>query len=288
MHSVEDTDNTGCRAVILAAGLGSRLRPLTETVPKPLTPVNGVPIIAHTLSALASVGLTRATIVIGHLGSEIRRVIGPRWDTLTIDYVMSADYGTTNSAHSLYLALESIGSDVLVLDGDVLFERKVLTRLLDTRCHAAIAAAAFLPGMTGAAVTIEAGARVSGVSIIRDGRPDGNDLKTLSVQLFRSPFLVDRFLPALRSAVAAGETTLFHEEILSRIVTGTDSAIEVVRCDDCRWIEIDDHRDLEAARLLFAGPELKVLDGAVPSAADRAPDETGRRADPIEEGRWPR
>ncbi len=64
------------RALVLAAGLGTRLLPLTATTPKPLLPVRGKPILAHTLLQLAAAGCEAAAVNLHHHGDQIRRAIG--------------------------------------------------------------------------------------------------------------------------------------------------------------------------------------------------------------------
>ncbi len=74
------------RGVVLAAGLGLRLRPLTQTLPKPLLPVAGRPILARTLDALVRAGCDAVAINLHHLGGMIRRAIGPFHDGVPIEY----------------------------------------------------------------------------------------------------------------------------------------------------------------------------------------------------------
>jgi CTP:molybdopterin cytidylyltransferase MocA len=62
-------------AVIMAAGEGRRLRPLTERWPKPLLPIDGKPVIATLLRELEAAGIERTTVVVGHLGDQIRRLL---------------------------------------------------------------------------------------------------------------------------------------------------------------------------------------------------------------------
>jgi GTP:adenosylcobinamide-phosphate guanylyltransferase len=63
-------------AVVMAAGLGTRLRPLTERYAKPVLPVDGKPVVAQLLRELAGAGCPRATVVVGHLGEQVRRLLG--------------------------------------------------------------------------------------------------------------------------------------------------------------------------------------------------------------------
>lgn len=63
-------------AVVMAAGLGTRLRPLTERYAKPVLPVDGKPLVAQLLRELAAAGCPRVTVVVGHLGEQVRRLLG--------------------------------------------------------------------------------------------------------------------------------------------------------------------------------------------------------------------
>ncbi len=67
---------TGIPAVVIAAGIGSRLRPLTERYAKPVLPIDGRPVIGSLLRELAAAGCPHATIVIGHLGAQIESLVG--------------------------------------------------------------------------------------------------------------------------------------------------------------------------------------------------------------------
>ena len=64
------------RALVLAAGLGTRLRPLTTLTPKPLLPVRGVPVLGHTLAQLAAAGCEAAAVNLHYLGDKIREHFG--------------------------------------------------------------------------------------------------------------------------------------------------------------------------------------------------------------------
>lgn len=63
-------------AIVMAAGEGRRLRPLTERWPKPVLPIDGRPVIATLLRELAAAGVERATVVVGHLGGQVERLVG--------------------------------------------------------------------------------------------------------------------------------------------------------------------------------------------------------------------
>lgn len=107
------------RAIILAGGKGSRLRPLTVTIPKPLVPIGDVPILEILIRQLKHQGFDRITLAVGHLAGLIRAYCGngERW-RIPIDYVFEdTPLGTVGCLGSL----EDLTDDrVLVINGDTL------------------------------------------------------------------------------------------------------------------------------------------------------------------------
>lgn len=102
------------RAIILAAGKGERMRPLTNTTPKPLLKVHGVPIIEHTIQILHEKGITEIYVVVGYLAEQ--------FDYLTKTYgvtlVKNDAYETCNNISSLYLVRDHLRNSI-ILDGDI-------------------------------------------------------------------------------------------------------------------------------------------------------------------------
>lgn len=108
------------RALVLAAGEGTRLRPLTLAVPKPLLPVGGAPILAHTLSFLAEAGCEAAAINLHHLGDQIRGHLGDAFGDMPLVYSEEEELlGTLGAFDRLGSVFESADLAVVV-NGDSL------------------------------------------------------------------------------------------------------------------------------------------------------------------------
>lgn len=114
------------RAVILAAGKGTRLRPLTETTPKPLIDVGGKPILQHVLDALPA-NINEITIVIGYLGKQIEERIGSTYHGVPVRYVLQERLDGTGGA--LELLRRDITEATLVVNADDIYAREDLARL---------------------------------------------------------------------------------------------------------------------------------------------------------------
>lgn len=119
------------KAIILAAGKGSRLAPLTDMAPKPLVEVNGTPIIVNALENLAAFGIKDVYIVKGYLGDVLELRLGSHFKNLNLHYILNKDYAGTNSMYSLLLGMKVIEQeeDIMVLEGDVFFEKSVFNNL---------------------------------------------------------------------------------------------------------------------------------------------------------------
>ncbi len=106
------------QAVMLCAGKGTRLRPLTYTRPKPLLFVGGKTILEHNLETLVECGIEEVILVVGYLSEQIAD-LGTNWKGMKISYVHQAQQ--LGTAHALYQARELVEDEFLVLNGDDLY-----------------------------------------------------------------------------------------------------------------------------------------------------------------------
>src|SRR5690348_6988779 len=110
-------------AMVLAAGLGTRMRPLTETLPKPLVPVGGKPLINHVLDRLAAVGVETAVVNVHHFADQIEQHLKPRRAPKVVisnerDAVLGTGGGVVKSLPLLGPApFFLVNSDALWIDG---------------------------------------------------------------------------------------------------------------------------------------------------------------------------
>ena len=120
-------------AVILAAGMASRLRPLTNDRPKCLLEVGRRTLLQRTVDALLEAGLREFVVVTGYRGEMIRQFLTKQYPDQTFHFIDNAIYDKTNNIYSLWLTRPfTDGKDFLLLDSDILFDPALLRPLLDT------------------------------------------------------------------------------------------------------------------------------------------------------------
>lgn len=117
-------------AVILLAGIGSRLHPLTLDRPKSLLPLGSSTILQQMLSKLLANGITRFVVVCGHMQEMIEAAVRADFPTLDVRFVRNDHYLETNTGYSLLCARPFLeGESFIKLDGDVVFDAQIIHRL---------------------------------------------------------------------------------------------------------------------------------------------------------------
>ena len=234
------------QALILAAGIGSRLRPLTQDRPKALVPLAGAPIVAHALDSLVEAGVKRVIVVTGHCREALESWLAGRGD-LDVDTVDNPAYATTNTLASLAAAAHLIDDDFLLLDGDLAFEPAIVSRLLlgpGTRVAVDPAPELDDDGMKVA---------VEGDRIIAVGRelpagftPIGESIGMAKIDLE----VGERLFVAARRLLDAGGAALRYESAFDRLIAEGE-VFEMADVTGLKWAAIDDHLDLERAAGFF-------------------------------------
>lgn len=144
------------QAIILAAGMGKRLKELTSNATKCMVEVNGVTMIERTLSQLDALNLERIVVVVGYEGKKLMEYIESLAIKTPVEYVDNDVYYKTNNIYSLYLARNYLlEDDTLLLESDIIFESAVLQRLLDNPYPSLALVAKYESWMDGTVVTLD-------------------------------------------------------------------------------------------------------------------------------------
>jgi choline kinase len=121
------------KAVILAAGVGSRIRPLTDDCPKTLLQVAGIPILERMIVNIRACGITEVIVVLGYLDARIESFVRTTFPDLSARFIVNDKYAETNTGYSLMLAEHAVnGSGFVKFDADVVFDPQILRQLIES------------------------------------------------------------------------------------------------------------------------------------------------------------
>lgn len=232
------------KALILAAGLGSRLAPLTNDKPKSLVCVNGKPILMKQLENLHENGITDILIVGGYLYSVLEKEVHAVYPDIKI--LNSTDYANTNNMYSAYLGIQKIkGESFLMMNADVFYDSSVIKKLLSFEAPNAV--------VTDIGRYLEESMKVEynngHLTKISKAIPKENAYgTTIDVYKFSNIGGAAFFEKCREYIEDKKEMKLWSEVALNDILN------EVIfqPCPlDGRWFEIDNHQDLAEAEVLF-------------------------------------
>ncbi len=232
------------KALILAAGFGSRLAPFTDTCPKPLVPVNGKPILMKQIENLHENGVMDITIISGYKADILEKAVHEKYPEISI--IESVDYVTTNNMYSAYLGRTVVGGDsFLMMNADVFFDASVIKALLACDYQDAI--------VTDIGRYIKESMKVvekNGklVEISKAIRPEDALGSSIDVYKFSAEGGKDFFDKCAEYIVDKKELKKWSEVALNDILLENNfHACPLVG----RWFEIDNYEDLIAAEELF-------------------------------------
>lgn len=235
--------------LLLAAGTGSRLRPLTQNAPKCLTEVGGRPILERLIHNLRTQGIQRLVVVLGHQGDKIREFLDRKADDMQVDYVFNPDYKTTNNLYSLWLARQQIKEPFLLVESDLVFEASMLDDMLYPD---RIAISKLRPWMNGSTVALGSGKQVTAF------HPDCNQCNTpryKTVNLYSLSLNTWKAMEErLGNYVSDGKLGVYYEVVFADMIADGSLVFDAVFFDANRWYEIDTLVDLDAAEQMFGRP----------------------------------
>ena len=234
-------------ALLLAAGTGSRLLPLTKKSPKCLTLVNEISILERLIKSLNQNGFKRLVVVTGHLEDCIRNFLETRAGNLTIEYVFSPLYKTTNNIYSLWMARDIINEPFLLIESDLVFDPSLLKDMLYPD---RIAISKMKPWLNGSTVTINASNAIN--AFHSDGADGSGPIHYKTVNIYSlcvsSWYLV---IEKLNQFILAGRVNDYYEKVFRQLVIEKALSFDAVFFDHKPWYEIDTIEDLASAERLF-------------------------------------
>ena len=251
------------QGIILAAGMGSRLKNLTQKKPKCMVEVSGTTLIERALRQLDKLKLNRIVIVTGYSCETLINFIEGFDINTPIVFVNNEIYDKTNNIYSLYLAKDYLESDdTLLLESDLIFENSILQQLVNDKRESLALVDKYESWMDGTCLIVGENDEIESFVPGRkfDFTNSNNYYKTVNIYKFSKDFSRRYYVPFLEAYSKALGYNEYYEEVL-RIITILDNPIiKAKKLNGELWYEIDDEADLDIAESFFPKDDYDRLD----------------------------
>ena len=234
-------------ALLLAAGIGNRLLPLTQNSPKCLTLVNDKSILERLINNLKNQGFKRLVIVTGYKKECIMDYLGKKSGDICIEYVHSPLYKTTNNIYSLWMIRNIINEPFVLFESDLVFNSTLLDDMVYPN---RMAVALMKPWLKGTTVSLDKFNNVTRFQIGTTESYSGIRYKTVNIYSF-SLLSWQAIVKKLNQHIADGDVNSYYETVFAELTDNKTLSFKSVSFDHKPWYEIDTIQDLAKAELLF-------------------------------------
>lgn len=247
------------QAIILAAGMGKRLKSYTKDATKCMVKVNGKTLIEYTIEALAVNKIERLVVVVGYKGALLKDFIASKFNEknlngMKIDYIENPVYDTTNNIYSLFLAgSEMAKDDTILLESDLIFKPEILNRLIASPDKNLAVVSPFEAWMDGTCTLLDENNCITGIlDKVRFNWADtAHYYKTVNIYKFSKEFSQQYYLPFLDAYQKAFGKNEYYEQVLKVISFLSSASLKGLVVSGSDWYEIDDPADLAIAEDRF-------------------------------------
>lgn len=243
------------QALILAAGMGKRLKDLTKDSAKCMVKVNGKTLIERMLLHLDELNLTEIIIVVGYKAEKLISFINSLEIHTPITFINNEIYYKTNNIYSLYLARDYLlRDDTLLLESDLIFSDCVLKKIINNPYPNLALVAKYENWMDGTVVTIDSQNNIT--SFVDKKEFDFRNIeqyyKTVNIYKFSKQFSQLYYVPFLKAYIDSQGSNEYYEQVLKVLSVINKFPIKVEVLEDEEWYEIDDVQDLDIAESIFS------------------------------------
>jgi histidinol-phosphate/aromatic aminotransferase/cobyric acid decarboxylase-like protein/choline kinase len=243
------------QAIILAAGYGRRMQPLSNDCHNALLPVGGTTILGRIIDGLSEVDVSDIMVVTGYRADDVETFLLQAYPQTKFRFVRNDHFAETNNVVSLSLALEqlSFDEDVILVECDLLFDPSILERLIEHPSRNVALVDRYHTGMDGTVVTVANGIVTQVFPPHLQGKAFSYEdkFKTLNIYRFDRDFCRSTLRPLVDWYANQIDPNSYYELVLGMLtnIPAHEIAAEVV--DGDRWVEVDDPNDLVIARFQF-------------------------------------
>ena len=240
-------------AVILAAGIGSRLAPLTDDCPKCMLSVGGSTILERMIRNCLSCGIAQFVLVLGLRSDEIRKFVDKTFRGIRVTYVINERYRDTNTGYSLMLAASAIGgAEFIKFDADVVFENTILRRLIDSGSSNVLCIDRNI-ALADEEVKVITDEQTGVIEIGKSVDPEtalGESIGIEKISAETGKLLFAELRKMMENKAHAQD---YYEAAYARLIED-GAQFNAMDITGLKWTEIDTAEDFDAANAMFGSP----------------------------------
>lgn len=233
------------QAIILAAGLSKRLRPLTDSIPKCLLKVGEKTILEMTINNILKNGINDFVMVTGYRGHMIKEFIGNKYPDLHIKFITNSDYENNNNSFSLWMTKDYISGNCILLDSDILFDYRIISKLLASE-HKNCLAVNCNHKLSEEEIKVIVDSANKILHIGKDPDPLKSKGESIGIERFSNDFFKKLALVLERKVVKEHNVNEFYEVSFQELID-QGNGIFAVDVSEYRSMEIDTPADLKRA-----------------------------------------
>lgn len=248
------------QALMLAAGMGKRLKKYTKDNTKCMLKIQDKTLIERTVEALLEAGITKFIIVVGYKGDNLKKFLleeckNPKIKEMEFEFIDNDIYDKTNNIYSLALAKGELSKDdTILLESDLIYDYKLIKQLVDFKDENLVSVAKYEQWMDGTVIKIDNHRNVLEFIEKKNFSFDQIDeyYKTVNVYKFSKSFINKEFIPFLDAYIKAYGENEYYELVLKIITHLSRSELKALDVSNINWYEIDDAQDLDIANCIFS------------------------------------
>jgi HAD superfamily hydrolase (TIGR01450 family) len=235
------------KAIILAAGIGSRLKPITEQKPKTMVLVNNKPILSYLIEGLIKNNIKKIVICVGYKSNQIISFCRDNYKDIEFNFVENKDFTNTNNMYSLYLAKDYLNEDVLLMNADLIYDSEIIGEMISSKkTCVAVDKDKYIEESMKIAVEGEIISSISKKILEKDAYGCSIDVYKINKEDLN--VLKSEMLKIIEIEKDVNQWT---ELLLNRLFEEKKMIAYPLDINDKKWIEIDNFGDLAEAEILF-------------------------------------
>jgi choline kinase len=240
------------QAIILAAGVSKRLRPLTDTTPKCLLKIGHENLLERTIENVLANNINDFIFVTGYKEDMIKDFVNKRFPGINRIFITNPDYENNNNSYSLWMTKDHVNGNILLLDSDILFDEKIITLLL-TSGHENCLAVNFTDNLDEEQIKVILDRENRVIEIGKEISIEKSAGESIGIEKFSGYFMKELFAILDRKISLENNVNEFYEASFQEVINNADSRNSIYAADVSEFtcIEIDTVQDYENAQKII-------------------------------------